>query len=120
MIGDIRNRMKRPGLSAFLFFVLSNFFHPATASSLLPVDTQQLIIVVSPSWSAFQAHVFLCSKNGSRWDKAGPVYDAVIGKKGMGIGDSRSAEAIEPVDSLAAVKKEGDMKTPAGIFELGP
>ncbi len=44
----------------------------------------------------------------------------MIGKKGMGIGAGLPAVAIEPADSSVPFKKEGDMKTPAGVFVVGP
>jgi len=110
--------MKRLVLLAFL--IVSLFAPQARAASLLPTDTQQLIIVVSPDWSSSQAHVFLCEKKGAQWEKTGPIFETVIGKRGMGIGESLAAGTIEPAGASTLFKKEGDMKTPAGVFEVGP
>ncbi len=67
----------------------------------------QLLVVITPSWNAVQGT--LCSyeraTQNQPWTQAGIPLPVVVGQAGM---------------VWAHQKKEGDCKTPAGIFALGP
>lgn len=84
----------------------------------IPENTEQLIVVVSKTWSEVQATLFLFERKAGKWQAYKSGIPAVLGKKGLawGIG-------LHPVQSPGpegATKKEGDLKSPAGIFALGP
>ena len=77
----------------------------------------QLIVVTTQDWNNVQGTVQLFERmddHGS-WKAVGSSMDAVVGKSGLawGIG-------IHPNQNGQAMKIEGDRKSPAGIFPIGP
>lgn len=87
--------------------------------SAIPDATRQLLIVTGKDWDSSSARVFLCEKRGNQWEKISPVYDAVVGKKGMALPDDDQTFRVSSKSS-GPTKVEGDMRAPAGIFKLGP
>lgn len=63
--------------------------------------TSQILVVKSPN--SFKAQITMCQLQGKKWDDI-QSYPGVIGKNG-----------IAPMGE----KKEGDLKTPAGLYPLG-
>lgn len=88
------------------------------AESVLPSTAKQLVIVVGKDWDSSEAHVFLCEKLDSQWKQIGPIYEAVVGKKGMVLQDANQPFTI-PIGGIPVTKVEGDMKAPVGLFKLG-
>jgi L,D-peptidoglycan transpeptidase YkuD (ErfK/YbiS/YcfS/YnhG family) len=80
---------------------------------LLPA--KQLIIVVTDNWNDIHARLYAFEKRKGSWHLQFS-FAAVVGERGMGLGEGM--EDISIID--APQKKEGDMKSPAGIFFLGP
>jgi len=80
----------------------------------LPPETRQLIVVVSESWKAPTAKLVRLEKAGKRWKRVGKAVAVKVGKNGMGWGKGlyTAARKGEPV------KREGDRRAPAGVFEL--
>ena len=80
-----------------------------------PLTSEQLIIVVSDNWNDIRARLYAFEKQGGEWHMRFS-FPAVVGEQGMAMG-----EGIEGITITGALqKKEGDMKSPAGIFFLGP
>jgi D-alanyl-D-alanine dipeptidase len=80
-----------------------------------PLRAEQLIIVTTDHWDSIHAQLFAFEKRKGEW-KLEFSFGAVVGKKGMAIGNG-----IRKISVIGAPsKKEGDMKSPAGIFLLGP
>jgi len=78
---------------------------------------RQLIIVTTSGWNNVNATVQLMDRKqagSSRWRKVGTPFQAVIGKRGFawGLGLHGRGELGSPT------KKEGDQKSPAGVFRL--
>ncbi|KTD44825.1 L,D-transpeptidase family protein [Legionella quateirensis] len=62
-------------------------------------------IIVVKSLGGFKANMTLCQRQGALWKSKGtPFYPVVIGKNGM---------------ASIGTKKEGDLKTPAGLYPIG-
>jgi len=77
----------------------------------------QVILVKTSDWHAFQASIqFYERKRGDApWEAFCDNIPAVIGKKGLGWG-----RGLHPPDScVGSIKREGDGKSPAGMFLLG-
>src|SRR5688572_10590748 len=73
----------------------------------------QVIVVITETWGAGPARLRLFERRGGEWIQEGAEIRTAIGKKGIawGIGLHGS------YPSGAEVKREGDGKSPAGVFE---
>ncbi|MBW7888355.1 MAG: hypothetical protein H3C35_08345 [Bacteroidetes bacterium] len=100
-------------MKKILFLFFAGFFFTKALSQNVS-DADQLIVVVSKSWNDNHALLLRFEKTGGKWKQLSPGDSVSIGKTGLawGIGLHRSL-------SDGPVKKEGDKKSPAGIFELG-
>lgn len=93
---------------------------PATAQHAPPPllsSATQLVVVVTPDWNATSGELrrFTRDAMGSPWRPEGSPVPIVVGRTGLawGVGLDEAAEGAEPH------KREGDGKSPAGIFPLG-
>ncbi len=77
-------------------------------------DTGQLIVVTTKNWSANTGQLQRYEKDIKGWHKVGSAIAIKLGRNGLGWG--RGVHTI-PKDAKI-IKKEGDGKAPAGIFEL--
>ena len=78
------------------------------------LDSKQLLIIITEGWNEVKGKLYCYEKNGHSWQFvfSNPV---VVGIKGMGLG-----VGIKSFDlPNAPLKKEGDLKAPAGIFRIG-
>lgn len=85
-------------------------------SGATPLDaTTQLVLVVTPDWNANRAEVSLYSRDNrsSPWKRIGSPSPCMVGRNGLAWGRGLA----EPL-SGGPRKKEGDGKTPAGLFPL--
>ncbi len=98
----------------FLFLSLSACF--CYAEDLL-IGHQQLIVVTTSNWEEKKASLQLYERrdDGPAWTLISGPIPVVIGKAGLawGIGLHPKSSKISPF------KREGDGKSPAGIFSLG-
>ncbi|MEL6842527.1 MAG: L,D-transpeptidase family protein, partial [Bacteroidota bacterium] len=77
-------------------------------------DTQ-LIVVTTPAWDQFRGKLHRFEGGSSNWKTAAEPIDIVVGKNGLGW----SVHEKEKQSMGGPIKKEGDLKSPAGIFNLG-
>ncbi len=96
-------------LLAFLF--LTSLVSPAFQ---LPANSSQCIVATADGWNSSHATLSFHEKNGGKWTQAGPSWKVRLGSKGMVWG-----RGIHPVPPGASLKKEGDGRSPAGVFHLG-
>jgi len=86
------------------------------------VSSTQLIVVVTSNWDAVDGELQRFERNAADepWRPFGEPIPIVVGRNGMGWGMGLVA-ADNPNVRLSSdpVKKEGDGKSPAGIFDLG-
>ena len=80
----------------------------------------QLIVVTTTDWSSADGHLQMYQRSSAEvpWQAEGGPIAIVVGKGGMawGIGLDPLKAMRGPTDP---VKREGDYKSPAGIFRLG-
>jgi D-alanyl-D-alanine dipeptidase len=77
--------------------------------------SEQLILVTTPNWTSYKAKINIYEKDGINWKKVKGDIKAVIGKNGMGWGKG----IYNPEDAINnTFRKEGDKRTPAGIFTI--
>ncbi len=106
-----------------VFLLLSAGSFAVSAASRDPfAGSTQLIVVTTSNWDAVQGQLqrFQRTTTHKRWRPVGEPIPIVVGRNGLGWGIGLAA-ANHPNLRLTAdpVKKEGDGKSPAGIFDLG-
>lgn len=80
----------------------------------------QLIVVTTSDWNAVDGRLqrYRRQSTDGAWRAAGDPVAIVVGKKGLGWGIGVTPLTAER-SADDPVKKEGDRKSPAGIFRLG-
>lgn len=86
---------------------------PASAFEL-PANSSQCLLGIADDWNSSNVTLCLYQKDGTGWKPAAKPWKARLGKSGLvwGLG-------LHPVPNGAAVKKEGDQRSPAGVFSIG-
>jgi L,D-peptidoglycan transpeptidase YkuD (ErfK/YbiS/YcfS/YnhG family) len=95
-----------------LIFILCSM---AWAQAQIPTDCTQIIVGTSKGWGCSHASLTLYEKNGKHWQVVINTWQARLGKEGLAWGNG----IHPPQGSSAPIKKEGDQRTPAGIFRIG-
>jgi L,D-peptidoglycan transpeptidase YkuD (ErfK/YbiS/YcfS/YnhG family) len=75
--------------------------------------SKQLVIVVSPKQNSVKAKLYKFEKKGKAWKQVGHSHPVNLGKNGLAWG--RGINSPKP----GLQKKEGDLRSPAGIFRFG-
>jgi len=82
-------------------------------------ETNQLLVVLTEDWEKNSCLIYICDKKTDGWKVDSAVVQGVTGKKGLawgvGLYDYTLLSTIKRYDN----KTEGDMKSPAGIFDIG-
>ena len=84
-------------------------------------SSTQIVVVTTPDWTTVEGRLqrYERTQANKRWKRVGNAIAIVVGKNGLGWG-----AGLIPTDSPSTrspqdpVKKEGDGKSPAGIFRL--
>jgi D-alanyl-D-alanine dipeptidase len=79
----------------------------------------QILIVTTQDWNAASGTLLVYERPLARkkWKAAGSPIQVVVGKNGLGWGAGIAPEAARH-EAADPIKKEGDSKSPAGIFHL--
>lgn len=80
----------------------------------VPVASKQAVVSYANSWNSSYADLYLYERKGAQWTKVGGPMKVRLGRKGSAWG-----LGIHKPPSGATLKKEGDVKSPAGIFYIG-
>lgn len=80
----------------------------------LPAGSSQCIVGIAEDWNSSNATLSFHRKSGRAWVREGDTWPARLGREGLvwGLG-------LHPVPAGSAMKKEGDWRSPAGVFTLG-
>ncbi len=107
MVGGMICRRLVLALSAFFTLVPARAFE-------LPAASSQCLVGIADTWDSSTATLRLYQKSGGQWKPAGEPWQARLGKNGLvwGLG-------MHPLPPGAVIKKEGDMRSPAGVFTIG-
>jgi D-alanyl-D-alanine dipeptidase len=95
----------------FLFLM---FIGVVVWAQTLPPKTKQLIVVTTDGWNDNSGILQRYEKNNGIWYKKGGAIRVRLGRNGLGWGIGLHTV---PADAHY-IKKEGDGRSPAGIFEL--
>jgi D-alanyl-D-alanine dipeptidase len=77
-------------------------------------DSTQLIVVTTRDWDATKGTLTVHERKNGKWVTVGAAIPVVVGRTGLAWGDGLAL----PLRHDGPVKKEGDGKTPAGLFAL--
>lgn len=80
----------------------------------LPERSTQCVVGIAADWNSSEVELQLYQKSGNTWRKSGTTWKGRLGKNGLvwGLG-------LHPQPTKAAIKAEGDGRTPAGVFRIG-
>jgi D-alanyl-D-alanine dipeptidase len=83
--------------------------------------SSQLIVVTTPDWNAVDGRLQRYQRSSARsaWEPVGDSVAIVVGKHGMGWGAGKLEVPVANRSADDPVKKEGDGRSPAGVFQLG-
>ena len=88
----------------------------ASSTETSPIaGAKQLIIVISPGWDSPGATMRRYDRTADGWREAGAPVDVIIGRSVLAWGSG-----VNRGTGPGPVKREGDGKSPAGVFALGP
>lgn len=80
----------------------------------LPGDSAQCVVGISEGWNSSRVTLRFYEKRGGQWQAAGTAWTGRLGASGLSWG-----RGLHPVPAGAAMKREGDNRSPAGVFDLG-
>lgn len=101
-------------LISLLFSLLTSSVFGKSSIKEIIENSSQLIITVGENENSFRARTHLYEKINGVWTPVKKDIPSVLGKNGMASGLGAMSFALKNI------KKEGDKKTPAGVFDLGP
>ena len=86
----------------------------------VPDDTTQLVVATTADWDATAATVRLWQRpRGGPWSAVGEPWPAVVGRSGLAWGRGLHGDR-PPTGHDGPRKHEGDGRSPAGLFTIGP
>ena len=80
----------------------------------LPAGSSQCVVGLADGWNSSHVTISFFEKKGDVWRKVGDDWKGRLGGKGLIWG-----RGIHPSPAGAELKKEGDARSPAGVFDLG-
>jgi L,D-peptidoglycan transpeptidase YkuD (ErfK/YbiS/YcfS/YnhG family) len=94
--------------------LLTLLLSPFAKAFELPAESSQCVVGVADGWNSSNVTLTLFQKKGDQWIPVGESWKGRLGKSGLvwGLG-------LNPNPPGAAVKQEGDMRSPAGVFRIG-
>jgi L,D-peptidoglycan transpeptidase YkuD (ErfK/YbiS/YcfS/YnhG family) len=88
--------------------------HKPTPRNEKSLRSEQVLVVLTDDWTSLKGRLYCFSKHHGKWELEFS-NSIVVGSQGLGIGDGLVSFSIDQ----APIKKEGDLKSPAGIFTIG-
>jgi D-alanyl-D-alanine dipeptidase len=85
------------------------------AGSPVPAQSRQLLLATTPGWDDAQGRVRLYERAGAKatWRQVADLGTASFGRSGLAWG-----RGLHPGGLAGPLKKEGDGRSPAGVFHL--
>ncbi len=96
------------------FFCLLIALLVGAEAQVIPKNTTQCLVGIAEDWNSSHATLTLYGKKDGKWQRVGESWPSCLGKKGMAWG-----LGLHPNPKRAVLKKEGDWKSPVGVFALG-
>ncbi|MBO9787341.1 L,D-transpeptidase family protein [Xanthomonas phaseoli] len=84
-----------------------------------PIDAlnqaRTLVLVTTADWNSTQGRLRTFTRVDGTWQPAGQSFAVALGRHGSAWG-----EGLHPAQTQGPQKREGDGRSPAGIFAIGP
>jgi len=81
---------------------------------VIPKDTKQILEVTTNSWNSKNGILQRYERDNRKWVKVGEPISIILGRNGLGWG-----KGLHTIPKNAKyIKKEGDGRSPAGLFSL--
>lgn len=93
--------------------LLFSMMLPAAAASPLQ-EAKQLVVVTSADWDASQGRLQAFIRDATGWQPYGEAFDVALGRSGSAWG-----LGLHPTQEHGPQKREGDGRSPAGVFTIG-
>lgn len=77
-------------------------------------QSQQLVLVITPDWNADHGTLRRYERSGADWHEVDQAQPVMIGRAGSAWG-----LGLHPSQDRGPVKREGDGRSPAGVFTIG-
>ncbi|KAB7768087.1 L,D-transpeptidase family protein [Xanthomonas maliensis] len=77
-------------------------------------NAQALVVVTTPDWNSTQGRLQTFRRVAGRWQAVAPAFAVALGRQGSAWG-----EGLHPAQSQGPQKREGDGRSPAGVFAIG-
>lgn len=90
---------------------------PAAPAAVIPADAKELVTAIVDDWDTTRATLRRFRRAGASWQPDGAPWPAVVGKSGAAWGVGLHGTGA-PAGRAGPVKREGDGKSPAGVFAL--
>lgn len=81
---------------------------------MLPPEASQCVVGISEGWNSSRVTLRFYEKQGGRWLASGEAWSGRLGASGLAWG-----RGLHPIPPGATTKREGDNRSPAGVFDLG-
>jgi L,D-peptidoglycan transpeptidase YkuD (ErfK/YbiS/YcfS/YnhG family) len=104
-------------MNILIRILLITLFVPCMAfAHEVPNNCRQLLVGIADGWNDSHATLTLYQrKTGGKWKADVPSFPARLGRDGLAWG--RGLHVV-PENAAAGTKREGDMRAPAGMFEI--
>lgn len=101
-----------------IFYGLFNLCHQSKTQLPIPTSTRQLVVVITPSLESSRGKLmrFERAEEQQGWKPYSDNMSVIVGKRGLARG--RGLHHLD--ENTFPLKQEGDRKSPAGAFTLGP
>ncbi len=106
--------MRWIGWAFAMMFIVATFCAKSSTAAEFPdiSGSSQLVLVLTDTWDDVRARMLLFTRDEKGWQNT-TEYPAVVGAKGL----AWAARQLPNTDN-SPIKKEGDRKGPAGVFQL--
>jgi len=80
-------------------------------------DARELVVGIVDDWTATKVSLRRYRRDGARWQAVGEAWPGVVGRAGTAWGSGVHGTGA-PAGRTGPIKREGDGKSPAGVFEI--
>lgn len=101
-------------MSCLRLILLSLTLVGAVAAEVMPQRSTQCLVGLADGWNDSRVTLSWYEKKDGKWRQVGESWSARLGREGLAWG-----LGLHPNPKGATLKKEGDWRSPAGVFAIG-